>query len=845
MTTRLPVRWIAVLSVAALPATARAQSEPLFAPPIHPAVENIRGTAPGDVNEDGLPDLVVWAFGPSVMLGLQGGGFAAPVAVDPGQAVSCRLADFDEDGHLDIVAVNAFDDTIRTFAGHGDGTFDPFVSIDSAPDLRDAIVADFNDDGHLDLAAAGLHNGRVSVHLGHGDGTFDPKLDSGLVGDFASAVTAADLTGDGVLDLAVSSGNDAQVSLLVGDGDGTFTPVAPLLMPGGVADVGAIDLDGDGDRDLVVSMVSTGLRVVFNAGGGSFLAPAFAYPLPSFVNTRLVVADFDENGRDDVAIGIGANDMVVVYRSTGLAGGGTLVLAGTYITDRNPQQLSCADMDLDGDLDLIAANFDDHDVRILRGEGDGGFRTGTGPWPVGSDSVSVAAGDLNGDGRTDVVICGTGPALSVTLNAGNGHFPTATAWPVPSNLHFDAMIADFNGDGHADVATANWEPAAPGATIVLGAGNGQPLAVKTLTVPFGAWAWIDAADFDLDGDLDVVLGADGISSDGEILVAFNDGDGDLSPAPLLETGVPPAMSVCTGDFDEDGAPDIAVSHNSLDGRITIFLGDGAGGFARPTHIETDSAQRDLGAADFDGDGHLDLAAATYTGHIAVHAGLGDGTFGPASLFGSLPNGGFGLEIGDLDHDGIDDIATADLALFDDVGTLSVLIGNGDGSFQPATQFLTGKDCWRLALGDFDGDGWNDLVTAPRAGMDVLLNRRGPWNELGHGLAGVQGIPRQTGIGTLVPGQPFAFQLRDAKPLTTAFHVVGLSPLNHAFKGGVMVPSIDFINGFPFTNAQGNVTLAGPWIAAPSGLTLYFQFWQKDPAGAFGFSASTAISGTTP
>jgi len=228
----------------------------------------------------------------------------------------------------------------------------------------------------------------------------------------------------------------------------------------------------------------------------------------------------------------------------------------------------------------------------------------------------------------------------------------------------------------------------------------------------------------------------------------------------------------------------------------------------------------------------------------VHPGNGDGTFGPATTYGVL-NNPFGIAIADLDHDGLVDIVTADNHQFGDFGSLSVLVGNGDGSFQPAVQFKTGTSPWQVAVADLDGDGWNDLATVPAGGTDVMLNRRGPWNELGHGLAGTQGIPRQTGTGTMVAGQPFKFTLNDARPFTTAYHVVGLAPLLHAFKGGVMVPTIDFINTFPVTNPQGTVVLAGPWINVPSGLTLYFQFWLPDPEGPVNFAASTAVSATMP
>ena len=92
---------------------------------------------------------------------------------------------------------------------------------------------------------------------------------------------------------------------------------------------------------------------------------------------------------------------------------------------------------------------------------------------------------------------------------------------------------------------------------------------------------------------------------------------------------------------------------------------------------------------------------------------------------------------------------------------------------------------------------------------------------------------------------FCTNSNDARPLTTAFHIVGVSTLYAPLKGGVLVPKLDFINALPHTNAEGELALTGHWISFPSGFTLYFQFWLPDPEGPVGFAASNAISATMP
>jgi len=201
-----------------------------------------------------------------------------------------------------------------------------------------------------------------------------------------------------------------------------------------------------------------------------------------------------------------------------------------------------------------------------------------------------------------------------------------------------------------------------------------------------------------------------------------------------------------------------------------------------------------------------------------------------------------LAAGDVDHDGVVDLVVGQ-------GSLSIFHGEGDGSFTFVEPVTLAVGSTRVVVADLDGDGWGDLAGSKGGDSSselwVLRNQHGPWNDLGHPLTGTAGLPRQTGEGSLIGGESFKFRLRDAKPLTKAYHVVGIATLNAPFKGGVMVPTINFVNAFPTTNAQGEVTLAGHWIAFPSGLSLYFQFWLPDPAGPAGFAASNAISATMP
>jgi hypothetical protein len=174
-------------------------------------------------------------------------------------------------------------------------------------------------------------------------------------------------------------------------------------------------------------------------------------------------------------------------------------------------------------------------------------------------------------------------------------------------------------------------------------------------------------------------------------------------------------------------------------------------------------------------------------------------------------------------------------------------GLGRGAVAGAQLFTMTTIPKGLVVRDFDGDDWLDVaVVSQNDDLSVRLNQRGPWDDLGHPLAGALGLPRQRALGSLLGGEPFEFRLTDARPGGLTAHVIGLSAIDAPFKGGVFVPMPLLIN-YPLPiDAQGDLTLAGDWpVTAASGVPLYFQFWGPDEAGVKGFAASNAVSGTLP
>ena len=145
-----------------------------------------------------------------------------------------------------------------------------------------------------------------------------------------------------------------------------------------------------------------------------------------------------------------------------------------------------------------------------------------------------------------------------------------------------------------------------------------------------------------------------------------------------------------------------------------------------------------------------------------------------------------------------------------------------------------------------GAYWNDANGQDSGTARVYSGTITPIPGVGTGLAGTQGVPVLIAGGTLAAGDPMTLKLNEARPFSLAYLIVGLGTLNAPFKGGVMIPSVDFmLSGLP-TDKHGQFLLATPFPpGVPSGFSLWFQYWISDPAGPKGFAASNGAHGTTP
>ena len=321
-------------------------------------------------------------------------------------------------------------------------------------------AADFNGDGKLDLVVTESNPDSVLVLLGNGNGTFQAGVNY-AVGASPLSVAVGDFNRDGKLDLAVANGNN--VSVLLGNGNGTFQASVNYAVGTGARSVSVGDFNGDGKLDLAVANVSSGnVSVLLGNGDGTFQTAVDYSVLTG--PTGVAVGDFNGDGKLDLAVSLGNFDGTGAEVAILLGNGdGTFRAPVNYSTGRGPFAVAVGDLNGDGKLDLVVANAYVNTVSVLLGNGDGTFRAHV-DYSVGSFPVALGLEDLNGDGKPDLVLANEDSGnVSVLFGKGDGTFQTAVSYAAGTSPQ-SVAAGDFNGDGRLDIAVPDY---ASGAAAVL------------------------------------------------------------------------------------------------------------------------------------------------------------------------------------------------------------------------------------------------------------------------------------------------------------------------------------------------------------------------------------------
>lgn len=661
-----------------------------------------------------------------------GTGYGNPIAYYGTAPYDLAVGDFNNDGNLDIIAA-CWSAEVTVNLGNGDGTFQSLNHVYALPGAQGVAVGDFNGDGNLDAAVLAVGNpGSVIIFLGDGTGnlTQGASYPVGNQGAGTSNIAVGKLHVGGNLDLVVTNGSDNTVSVLLGNGDGTFQPQVAYSTTGSYPFntfpqwVAIADVNKDGYLDLVTADAGNagggGISVLLGNGNGTFQAPVFYSDVlnNSGVGVQangVAIADLNGDGNLDVVTAAWTGDVVNVFLGNG---DGTFKPAVAYPV---PYAETIAIADLNGKQDLIVADYVESTTWVLLGNGDGTFQPGV-AYATDEGDQGLVVADFNGDGNLDFAVGNiNGPFMTVALGNGDGTFRAGRNYGFVEG-YFVNMIAaaDLRNDGNLDIVEADPNRDNPAVHVMLGSPHGvlgAPSSISVCDYP----SWVAVGDVNGDGIPDIVAVAGGNSgcgvSDYSVAVLLGNGDGTFQ-APVYysignnTTNNDAGAVVALAALEANGRLDIVVSNN--DGSLSVLLNQGGGIFGAATVIAgvTGTAEYIL-TGDFNGDGKLDLALPDYINNtVKILLGNGDGTFQLPASVPNVPSGPGGLAVGDFNKDGKLDLAVTAGSI--DGGGVAVLLGNGNGTFTFSADYIwsaqiTGTNPSALAAADVNGDGNLDLL----------------------------------------------------------------------------------------------------------------------------------------
>jgi uncharacterized repeat protein (TIGR01451 family) len=728
--------------------------------PVHYAL----GGAPysvvsGDFNGDGRGDLAAGARGihsVAVQLGNGDGTFHSGVTVGVGTNPDAVAAgDFNRDGVLDIASANSGSDNASVLLGNGNGTFVTPVPYALGTTPRSIATADFNRDGALDLVAANAGSGNVSVLLGNGDGTFQSPLNA-TAGTTPFHAAPGDFNRDGIADLAVANFGSGNVSILLGNGDGSFQTATNFAAGTSPRAVVIADFNRDGKLDLAaINGGSNNVSILIGTGSGSFQA-AVHYDAGTSPYTA-AAADLNDDGVLDLAVANNGSNNVSVLLGTG---SGTFNAAVQTAGGSSPAAIVAADFNRDGKPDLGTACTGTSSLAVLRNscpvpdltvtkthagtfaQGDTGKTytiTVTNSGEAATSGV-VSVQEIIPIGLTPTALSGSGwscllPTLTCTRNdalAGGASYPPITMTVNIAGGAAASITNTVNVSGGGELNAAN-STASDTATIAPAT---DLIVVKTHTGSFAQGA--TGRTYTI-----VVKNAGGLPTSGMVTVT------DTLPAGLSATAISgsgwsctlgtltctrsnvlagganyPAITVTvnvaanapaslTNTATVSGGGDSASGNNTSADPTVVWAANTCGSFGLPEYYGVGSNPRGVAAGHFNGDSHADLAVINYyPGTVSILLGNGDGTMQEAVDYpaGSYPRA---IQSADFDNDGDTDLVILTEA------SISVLLGNGTGGFAAPIQV---PDLYSnaMAIGDLNQDGKLDLALINSSTLRILL-----------------------------------------------------------------------------------------------------------------------------
>lgn len=350
------------------------------------------------------------------------------------------------------------------------------------------------------------------------------------------------------------------------------------------------------------------------------------------------------NPRDEIDFSLDGSRGVDVFERTQGTGAFSLASTRSHSNTFNPANVEMADINNDGNLDMILPNWSQTTISIMLGNGDGTFQAETTLGGVYANSVAID--DFDGDGNLDIVAqTYTSTTLSVFRGRGDGTFEGARTYGIGLNSS-SVYAGDVDDDGDADILSMSLSTAY--LEILLNDGRGVFTSSRSIAIDANA---IDLAisDINQDGHTDLVYGSGSLVT---AAIYYGQGNAVFSSPTNVTFGAGGNYSLEVGDFNEDGINDIVQGSNT---QVRLALGNASGGFGTATKIADGSTVVNLRMEDMDRDGHLDLVWGNYgTNNVSILTGQGNGSFNAVQ---TLTRGSGAVAVGDLNDDGVLDIVS--------------------------------------------------------------------------------------------------------------------------------------------------------------------------------------------
>ena len=705
-------------------------------------------------DDNGSLQSVVYTFTP--LNSDQGGQFGSEkiITTTANGACSVHAVDIDGDGDMDVLSASEYDHKIAWYENNGSGIF-IIHSISTAADGAFSVyAADVDGDGDMDVLSASEYDNKIAWYENNGSGSFTANTIT-TNADSASSVYADDVDGDGDVDVLSASYSDDKIAWYENDGNEAFTAHTITTTADGARSVYAADMDGDGDVD-VLSASEEDDKIAWYENNGSETFTAHIIITPNLLEPKSVyAADVDGDGDMDV-LSAASSWWPAVNIAWYENDGSEAFTAHTITTTADgAYSVYAADMDGDGDMDVLSASENDDKIAWYENDGNGAFTAHT-ITTTSYNAYSVYAADMDGDGDMDVLSASAGddkiawyenttpPPITQNIilltpqnNTGEANLTPTFTWhsegqgTLQHMLYIDTDPNPFDGGTVYDASTAQSftlaDPLIAGTLYYWGVevtdDNGSQQSVVYTFTPlnssqggqFGVQQIIStnangaksvyAADMDWDGDMDVLSASE---EDDKIAWYENNGSGSFT-AHTITTTADGAHSVYAADVDGDGDMDV-LSASYFDDKIAWYENDGSEIFISHTITTNADGARSVYAADVDGDGDMDVLSASYLANkIAWYENDGNEAFTAHTITTTADNA-YSVYAADVDGDGDMDVLSASSFEWSGV-KIAWYENNGNEVFTAHTITTDAKLAYSVYAVDVDGDGYMDVLSA--------------------------------------------------------------------------------------------------------------------------------------